>query len=273
MIKTNLDSAKISYPEYEVKLPSGGWPYRRDGGSFPETLTVLPLSWETQAILATNKTGSEKLKEITRKVIKEDSLKDFDISQMEVGDQFYILAVARGLTFGEKYSFRVSCTNPETAAGRPCGHQEKITINLPDELPVRSYQFSSLAAYESHLSVSLPVSKDIISLKFPTLASNDEVAALNRTIRKASGEGVDGEAAMINRVAAHIRTVNKGAPESLSEAASYVRRIKGRDMDALDDAIKTKDSGIIYEWRVKCDACGWEYEAFIPLQSQFFRRE
>lgn len=263
-IKTNLDNAAIAYPEYETGLPSGGWPYRGKEKDFPEKVIVLPYSWETQGILTTNLSGMDKLRRIVEKVIK--GLPDgFKPDDLLVSDQYYILAIARSLTYGEDYNFQADCDR--------CGHKEKIKVKVPDQLPIKSWDFKTQTEFNKYLTVQLPICKDSVMLKFPTIEDDIEVAKINKLNRAAKKADDDDEKALINRIAVHIKTVNNSTPDNFREVTDYVGRIKGADMAFLQDQIDEKACGIVYAWDVVCDKCSNQYEVRIPIQSHFFRRE
>lgn len=263
-IKTNLDNAAIAYPEFETGLPSGGWSYRSKDKEFPEKIIVMPYSWETQGVLTTNLTASDKLKRIVSMVVK-GLPKEFKIEDLLSSDQYYILAVARSLTYGENYNFQADCDR--------CGHKEKISIKVPSQLPVKMWEFKNHTEFQKHLTIQLPVCKDSIVLKYPSIFDDVEVGKINRLNRMAKKLDEDDEKALINRIAVHIKSVNNSVPDTFDEVSSYVSRIKGEDMSFLQDRIDEKNCGIIYSWDVECDKCQHQYEVRIPIQSHFFRRE
>jgi hypothetical protein len=263
-IKTNLDTAAISYPEFETGLPSGGWAYRTKETGFPEKIIVMPYSWETQGILTTNLSASDKLKRVASMVVK-GLPEGFSTDSLLTSDQYYILAIARSLTYGENYKFQADCNK--------CGHKEKISVKVPNELPVRSWEFKNQAEFQKYLTITLPVCKDSIVLKYPSIFDDMEVGRINRLNRVAKKLEEDDEKALINRIAVHIKSVNNSTPDTFDEVSGYVSRIMGADMAFLQDQIDEKNCGITYSWDVECDKCSNQYEVRIPIQQHFFRRE
>lgn len=263
-IKTNFDSAAISYPEVKTPLPSGGWQYREKVKDFPDEITVLPYSWETQGILTTNLTGTEKLKRITAMVVS-GLPAGFQVDDLLLTDQYYILAIARSLTYGENYTFGADCDR--------CGHKEMIAVKVPESLPVRRWEYKNLTEFQKAMTIKLPVVKDSITLKYPSILDEEEISSMNRLARAAKKLDADDEGALLNRIAVHIRSVNNSTPDNFKEVRDYVAKIKGLDMSTLQDAIDDRNCGITYLWDVACDKCGNQYEVKIPIQSHFFRRE
>jgi hypothetical protein len=263
-IKTNLDTAAVSYPEFETGLPSGGWAYRTKESQFPEKIIVMPYSWETQGILTTNLTAPDKLKRVASMVVK-GLPEGFSIDDLLTSDQYYILAIARSLTYGENYNFQADCTR--------CGHKEKISVKVPDQLPVRSWDFKSSAEFQKYLTVQLPICKDSVILKYPSIFDDMEVTRINRLNRVAKKLEEDDEKALINRIAIHIKSVNNSLPDSFDEVCNYISRVRGEDMAFLQDKIDEKNCGITYSWDVECDKCQNHYAVRIPIQHHFFRRE
>lgn len=264
-IKTNLDSASVAPVMMEQKLPSFGWTYKKKFPDFPTTAIVKPLSFQTHGILISNLSGTQKMTEIIKQVVT-NFPKGFDPSDLLVGDQYYIIAMARAITFGEDYKFKVVCDE--------CGKHESIVVKVPDQLPVFLWDYKDEEEFESMMTLKLPHSKDVVVIQFPSVNKEAEVNQQNRIDRSATQSESDSPRALINRIASHIKSVNKTTPDNLKEAADYIARVgEGLDFIAIKEKIDAVSPGIRYAWDVTCDGCGVAYEAKIPLQEHFFRRE
>ena len=254
-IKSN--SEKVPAAKLELKLPSAGITY---GIDFPDTVTVKPFSLRTEATLAGNMTALEKMNAITMAVASFGDAK-FNAAELLMADQYFILAVARALTYGENYEFTTKCP--------ACDKLERVSLKVPDNLPIRVWD----KAKPPVLKVKLPHTKDLVEFRYATVTDEQQVEAYSKSLRTAGGEGpaVD-DMVYIRSKSKQLVSVNGGKPEDISEADGYVSSISGADMAALQDAISENQPGIQYLWRVMCDKCGHKYDHFVPIAQDFFRR-
>lgn len=264
-LKTNLDQSTVVPPVLVQRLPSMGWPYREEHPEFPNEVTVKPLSFNTHAILVTNLTSEEKMEAIVTEVAQFAT--PIEASKLLIQDQYFILAIARSLTFGDQYSFSAACQNPR------CDHVEQAKIKVPDEVPIKWWEFKTKTEWEKHVTIVLPLCKDKIILVFPTGDSTKAHEKATELGMAANPQEVPGRLAYLNRIASQIKSVNGGAPTNLDEARNYVRRLVGPDYDALDTAIDERRCGITFLYDIKCDKCGTAYKTEIPIRDHFFRRE
>jgi len=264
-IKTNLDQNSVTPPLMVQRLPSMGWPYRDEFPEFGDEVTIKPLSFNTHAILVTNLTSEEKMEAIVTEVAQFSA--PIQASKLLIQDQYFILAVARSLTFGDQYSFSSVCQNPR------CGHIETARIKVPDEVPIKWWSFKTRAEWEKHMTVVLPLCKDKIILTYPTGASTKLHETATEAAMAAFPSDPQGRLAYLNRVASQIVSVNGGKPTDLSEARNYLSRLVGADYDALETAIDNNRCGITFVYQIKCDKCRMVYETDIPIRDHFFRRE
>lgn len=265
-IKTNLDSGSLPAQQVEFKLPSGGVPYRDEYKDFPSTAVIEPYSFETEEILRSSISAKKKVVDILAAVVK-NFPDGFDFGKMLSGDHAVIMAIARSLTYGEKYSFSVECP--------ACEHVEKHTIKVPDELPVKTWNFAGPGDFAKHSTLTLPRCKDRIKVRWPTIGDSSEETEKQDTVGSAAlvksadkWRGRD----LILSYAERIESVNNSAPDSIAEAAGYVFRLKGVDKIALEDFFVDNGCGIDPNWSIICDKCKTKYTRSVPIAADFFRR-
>lgn len=264
-IKTNLDQGTVAPPFIVQRLPSMGWQYRDEFPDFSEEVTVKPLSFNTHAILVTNLTSEEKMEAIVNEVSQFSS--PIPASKLLIQDQYFILALARSLTFGDQYSFSAVCQNPR------CNHVETAKIKVPDDVPIKWWSFKTRSEWEKHMTVVLPTCRDKIILTYPTGESTKKHEVATEVAMAAFPGDPPGRLAYLNRVASQITSVNGGKPTDLTEARNYLVRLTGADYDALETAIDANRCGITFVYKVICDKCHTAYETDIPIRDHFFRRE
>lgn len=265
-IKTNLNGNALSASTREYRLPSGGVTYRDKFPTFPDTIIITPYSYRTEGVLSTNLTYFKKLAIISGMVVQ-NFPEGFDPANLLNADVVTILAIARGLTYGEVYKFSSLCDN--------CGHKEPHTVKVPDDLQVKTWSHKTMAALVKESTILLPHCKDKVAIGFLTLKDEDEIISGAAAVRK---QVTDTAAALtsygdqqIRRVAQRIVSVNTTTPDNLDEAINYVGKISGADMVALNKALVDLEPGLDFDWRIRCEKCSHEYVAEVPMAMQFFR--
>lgn len=286
-LKTNLDSASIPLREMEVRLPSAGIPYIGEFPNFPKSVVVTPYSFMTESLLISSRGWFDKIRDMLAKVAKlPEGFNPLDLIQ---GDAYFIFACARALTYGEIYTFPSVC--PE------CGTKETHKMKVPEELPVHCWvreedelpEFKKLSGAavntpenmlkrggsrvsDDYFRLTLPTIKDDIVFKYISMDDDRALSERYKQIEKLGARDTAGRKE-ISRIASHIVSVNE-TTGTLAETEDYVARIVGEDMVALQDALRTRSCGIIFDGTVTCEnpSCGAEYEHSIPLRREFFRR-
>lgn len=266
-IKSNLDTGTISSYSREFVLPSGGILYRKGKAEFPNSVVVEPFSFSVEGIMTTNLHYYEKLQLVAERVVT-NFPKDFDFGKLLIADVVAIMTLARGLTYGETYRFSTTC--PACEAG------EQHTIKIPDELPVKNWNYTSAADLEANTMIELPRIKDKIALRFLTLSEEKELTQAAAATRKQISEDAAARTGFgdltISRIARRIKTVNGTVPDNLTEAVAYVRRITGPDMVALNDGLDAAECGIDFTYLIECAKCKYQYSHKVPMAMDFFRR-
>jgi len=265
-LKTNLE--KTAPPVGEYKLPSSGLFYKLgDGKIFPPTIKVKPYGFITEAILVTTLTSSEKMVGIIKDVA--ELPEGFDPFDMFVADQHMILAIARSLTYGERYSFSSTCPS--------CGFEEKHSLKVPDEIPVKIWTDNAEQAktpgyvHTKNFTFRLTECKDTVELKFPTIKDNERANKYGEEKKKII---TSYEPSYIRRLAIHIKSVNgeEVGPNDLDQLENeFILKLRGPDMVELKKKIDDNSCGIIQNWDIQCNKCSEAYKTFIPILSSFFR--
>lgn len=251
----------------EYRLPSGGLFYPAE----QKTIKIKSFSYNTEEVLLSNFSGPEKVDKIVSLVT--DLPEGFSPSDLVTGDQLFILAVARALTYNETYDFSSSCA---------CGKTEKHSLKVPDQLPVKLWTKNDEEVGDAFINIKsfrfqLPASKDTIEIRYPTMA---ETAALtkwaeSRKAHKLSGPKDDPTA--MRRVCLHIKSINGTAIESsdYEDVEKWLKdpKFSGADFVTLRSKMEDNDCGITQKWTINCDSCGAVYVTTIPINYNFFRRD
>jgi hypothetical protein len=234
---------------------------------FPPTIKIQPYGFITEAILVSTLSSSEKMVNIIKDVATLPP--GFDPYDLFIADQHMILAIARSLTYGEKYNFSSSCPT--------CGFEEKHSLKVPDEIPCRIWTDKEVekdnTAYVNinRFTIRLPECKDTLELKFPIIKDNDRVNKYGEEKKKLVA-GYD--PSHTRRLSLHIKSVNGEQVDDIDQLErEFVMKLRGPDMVYLKDQIDALSCGIIQNWDIKCGKCSASYRAYIPLLTSFFRRD
>lgn len=265
-IKTNLDKLESAYTR-EYKLPSCGLPYRDRFPDFPETVVISPYSYQTEAILSTNLAYTSKLATIAGAVVQ-NFPPEFDPMDLLTGDLIVIVAVARGLTYGETLKYAALCPK--------CGHREFITVKVPEELTHHTWAgFKSMQEVLQKAQILLPKCKDKLAFRFLSIREEQQLLETVSVTKKQVSESAQTKNAVANeevmKIAHRLISVNQGAPDNVTEAANYVARIRGVDMVHLNKTLDELEPGINLTHLVGCEKCSHQYEATAPVMTHFFR--
>jgi hypothetical protein len=261
-LKTNI--SKIAPSVGEFKLPSGGVFY---GSDFPKNIKIRPYGFITEAILVTNLTSTEKMIGILKDVIEVPD--GFDLTSLLIEDQSMILAIARALTYGEKYNFSSVCPS--------CGFSEKHSLTVPDEIPCKIWTTDPEEAKKSpsfvctrNFTFRLPECKDTIELRYLTIADNDRAIRYGEEKKKVITAY---NATFIRRLAMHIKSINGEDVGSDWEQVEndFILKLRGADMAELKKKIDDCSCGVIQQWDIACKKCSTPYKALIQLPNGFFR--
>lgn len=277
---TNLD--KIAPTVSEYRLPSQGLAY---GGSFPSTIKIKPYSFVTESILVTNLSSTEKIVAILKAVA--EFPEDFDPYDTLIPDQYMILAIARALTYSEKYIFDATCTY--------CGTKETVKLAVPDEIPCKfwvsdpvektpskksNYPTESESILQpgeiniKDLQFRLPVCKDTVTIRPLSLRDNessmkyaDEAKKLKSAVRSPL---------FMRQHAMRVKSLNgvDVSPEDYKYIEEqWLPRLIGQDLAMFRERIDALEPGIVTTWNMVCpnQSCGRAYDAFIPIIGNFFR--
>jgi hypothetical protein len=275
MISTNLDSAKYTPRTLEVKLPSRGVLY---GPSFPSSVVVGAFGWSTHAHLNTNQEGGKKMLSIIDSGIIKNFPSEFNVKNMLMADALLIFAVARALTFSETYKFSTTCP--------ACGFNMVGEIKVPDNLPVRVWEYNSAEEVEKACNVTLTGCKDRIGYGFSTFATdlgrNSLLVGLKAAIKDAPDSKQlkqfdDGGLIYMINSATQIRSINGDKIDTMSlegviAVSKYLMALDGPDVELLKDAMSENEPGIRTQVPMQCDDCSHVYQSALPLASDFFRR-
>lgn len=290
MLKTNLDVIQPDFTEF--KLPSGGVFYRKEFPDFPATAQIRAFSFVTEAVLATNLSIQEKMARATKDVVLNFPA-GFNVDQLLEADQMVIMALARGQTYGEVYTFATICP--------ACGMRETHDMKIPEQLPVKNWAYNTYEEMLAGSEIKLPVSGDLLRIRHRTVGYakqrevevkvDVEVPESDKPKKKSGGSAIVKATVAppqpsalddlpkdaiehLNMMARNVEMVNGTSADTQLEMVQYLVRLPGRDRVAFGDFLDKAACGIDYNVAVKCDGdkCGNQFTAFLPITGAFFRR-
>ena len=237
--------------EYEVELPTGGVLYQDLGDEDLKNgiVKIKPMSVAEEEIIA-NQTyinnGS-----VFRHLLNSCIVNEFDAKDLVPYDVYYLIYALRHYTYGEEYSFDVSCDE--------CGKQFPFSLNIAD------VEFPKLDKEETKWkTIKFPVSKYSALMRCTVLGDEEELLKLKKT--KDYGDTV---------LALTLRTREvfdeEGNPINPKDFPDFFQALPGRDRGAITKAFENIDGLEIPKVTCECPHCGGTQEMAIPFTKEFFR--
>ena len=248
---------KFCFAEEEhVRLPTAGFLYKDfdDEELKNGEITIRPMSLADEGIL-----GNQKyLKEGTvfTKLLENCIVNDIDVKKLVPYDVFYLLYYLRKITYGEDYTFTVTCP--------VCGKQYEKTIDIAN---VEWQELTEEDNAEYVKTIKLPKSKFTITIETPSLGNEEDIKKISKKF-EAYSELILGYI---------VRTIevldDKGEPISPDDYGDFFEALPGMDRAEITKAFEKVEDMKIPTIKVVCpnESCGEEDEVTIPFDKEFFR--
>lgn len=188
----------------------------------------------------------------------------FDVDTLLVGDRAYIMLYFRGISYGNKYEFQLTCTN------------EACKKTSPFEYNLNGLVTSIIWANESHgpepFGVELPDAskKAGIPVKFKwrfTRQYDLSNADVTKSAKQLGKNDIDDSISieLTQNIVEVAGTVDKNL------ISRVVDRLSSKDSSILRKAIQDATPGIVPKVSVDCPHCGNHMEVGLPITENFFR--
>lgn len=247
-------------PEYvNVEIPSHGMLYKNitdDTNIKSGSILLKPMTLKEEKILTTPrfvKDGSA-LDKVLENCIKSD------ISQNDLlsSDRLYLLFYLRGMSYGLKYYFDVTCYH--------CGEIFEQEIDI-SKLEIREWEEEK--EYEP-IVITLPFSKATVEAHY--MRGKDENQMLEQSKKEVSYDESDDAIGdqivmLIDKV-----TLKDGEVLGPKDKVDFINNLIGSDIDFFRDEYESRDCGIQPIKNIKCPSCGRKITFNIPFGRNFFRR-
>jgi hypothetical protein len=246
----------------QITLPSEGYPYPQTelkGGQ----LLVRAFDFDTESLMygiadSSAKQFARLCTLLSRITTWPPGFKTADLLE---GDSAFIVMAARSLSYPEqKYDFETTCDH--------CGEKEPYSLRIPDELPQNRYPADFLG------SITLDTfNKNSLKMRFLTLADDAECTriARDRIAKKAIKEELFDSDYEINRLCFHLVEANGTKPENMEDSRQFFMKMASDERGEIVRAMRRHAPGISSMLIINCPKCNGQYEAFIPLSTDFFR--
>lgn len=237
-----------------VELPSRGLYY--DDGLAPNgRVEIKPMSAREEKLVAGIKGNN--VDDIIDIILSRCLINKISPDNLLVTDRFYLLFALRANSYGEDYTFDLSCPHCEATA--------KYTVKIPGDLEMVYPETSDPEPF----SVTLPDSK--IEVQFRLLRGKDTKAIKNYVDKEIKrGNYTEGDPGYIYRIAKHLVGVNGRTLDALT-AMELVSRISAKDCSFLKNRIDSKNPGLKTDIIKACLVCGKEIVTDLPMTAEFFR--
>lgn len=264
---TELDKA-FSYhaeaPIHIIELPSMGFLY--DERMPDGRLEVRPLTAREEKLLAG---ASGDLSDVMDTIFKRCVVLNNGMAPDDFlsSDRFFTLLMLRANSYGEEYSFSVTCD--------ACGFDIGKTVLIPSDFEI-SYLEHGI---REPIEVVLPRSKKRVGFRLPR--GRDE-ASIAKYSEKMLGGGrkrrnvakQQGDPSYTYRVALLIDTldgIDVSDSRLMERKIEFVEGLIGEDSITLQTAIRDHDCGINTEMSERCPRCNRTNTFTLPFTAEFFR--
>jgi len=245
-----------------ITLPSEGYPYPQTelkGGQ----LVVRAFDFDTESLMygvadSSAKQFARLCTLLSRITTWPPGFKTADLLE---GDSAFIVMAARSLTYPEqKYDFETTCDH--------CGEKEPFSLRIPDELPQNRYP----ADFPGFITLDT-FNKNTLKMRFLTLADDAECTRItrDRIAKKAIKEELFDSDYEINRLCFHLVEANGSKPENLEDSRKFFMGMASDERGEIVRSMRRHAPGISSVLIINCPKCNGQYEAFVPLSTDFFR--
>jgi len=242
----------ISHRAFDVPLPSKGVLY---GGPYSNgMIQVRPMTTKEESILYSDGDSLSQLNKILNRCVQNPEMELMDLL---LQDRFAILIYLRTHSYGSKYDIPFVCSG--------CGYKKTITIDLLNELSLKTMDDDSEEPFE----VDLPVSGHFIH--FRLLRGTDE-ETISKKVKRFMLKSMDeGDPSNIYRLALAIMGVDGVEMPSFEQRVKFVEELLPVDSHALRTAVEDVEGKIDTTVYHECPSCKLTNEFGMPFTAKFFR--
>jgi hypothetical protein len=269
-------------PWEEASLPSRGIYYGWSGG----TIQVRPWGINVDRILA-NQRLAQSGQSIDHILATCCMFPDgFDVADLLVGDQIYLLYHLRCITHGNVYDFSTRCPNPDCA--------ETVLLHADLNELANTIIWTDEGLGPEPFQVKLPhlsqvMNRDVtVGVRFLRVRDTHSVLRNRRTIRKHVGaqtvhfikrgdrsreeksapdQGVDILSQNLDLVVANVM----GVVTDRMKIREFMERMHSTDLAVMREWLAEHTPGIQTTVAVTCQSCGMDFDAMLPITEAFFR--
>jgi hypothetical protein len=250
-LKEILEAIKSKAIYETINLPSGGKFYNGEDGPADGVINIRPMTGEEEQILATQrfvKKGTA-LDMIFSRCIKES----YRVENFLTVDRTYLLIYLRGISYSNLYEVEIKC--PE------CESKFSTEIDLNDlEVEYCPENFGPI------LEDRLPSSG--LNFSYRLSRGGDEAEIQKYRERRIKNFGDASDDTLIYRTAMLLEKI-EGITDK-KELQTLIRNLPISDVNYLRNCTNEPPFGVDTKVSIACPMCLGEFEAELPLESNFF---
>ena len=251
----------------EIVLPSKGLYYGNNWSKTPMPdgkIMVRPWTISEEKILNTSRLlqSGQAFKMIFQRTCKFPE--GFDIDSLLIGDRAFLMLYFRGISYGNKYEFQLTCSNDDCKVQSPYEYDlnglagsitwakeengmEPFEVVLPD--------FSKKAGEPVKAKWRLTRQYDLTNLDVAKSTKHGDKNAVDDTMSLELSQSI----------------VEIAGTSDKSIISRVVNRLSSRDASIIRKAIQDNTPGVAPKVSVDCPACGNHMEVGLPITEGFFR--
>ena len=242
----------VDHRAFTVPLPSKGVLY---GGAYKSGLVeVRPMTTKEESILYSDGDTLVQLNKILNRCVQNPEM---NLMDMLLQDRFALLIYLRSFSYGSEYDIPFKCSG--------CGYKKTITLDLMDELSIKTMDDDAEEPFE----VDLPQSGHFIH--FRLLRGKDEEIINKKAKRFMLKSMDDGDPSNIYRLALSIMGVDGVEMPNFEQRVAFVENLIPIDSNVLRLAVEKVEGKIDTTVYHECESCGLTNEFGMPFTAEFFR--
>jgi len=244
-------------PVDNAPLPSQGLVYPPNSSLHcKEVISIKAMTAKEEDILmsrAYSKLGTT-ITELIKSCVMD---KNFDPSDLLLGDRQAILVAIRITGYGAEYKLDIDCPSCDK---RGTGEFDLSTLEL------QRLQIDPVAPGLNEFSTTLPVTKKKVTFKFMTGKDDQEMNTFIERRKKLLGDAAENP--VTTRLA--FQTVTVDGVTDKNKIGTFITNMPARDSLNLREYIRKNEPGLSMKSNYHCSHCGADSEVVLPIGASFF---
>jgi hypothetical protein len=246
-----------------IVLPSEGYPYTGYPDLLGGNILVKAFTYDIESLMYGSQDSPSKQYARLLLVLKRiaEWPKEFEVKKLLEGDSAFIVTAARSISYPDQtYDFETTCD--------VCKEPETHHLRIPEQLPQNRY----VSDFKGYITLET-FNDNVLDIRFLTLEDDQECLRItrDRVSKKFVSEEMFDADYDLNRLGFHLLRANGQKPDHLEDARNFFKGLPFDEREEIKRTIRKHSPGLSSTFSINCPKCGNVYEAYMPLNMDFFR--